>query len=80
MLKWFQLYLSGWQQLVNGARSFSSCANITCGVPQGSLLGHVLFLIYVNDMSGVINNKRLIHVYTNDSAILEADTDIYVYC
>ena len=71
IVKWFQSYLSGRQQLVDVAGTFSSCENITCGVPQGSILGPLLFLIYVNDMSGVIGNKLLL--YADDSAILVAD-------
>ena len=66
--------LSGRRQLVDVAGTFSSCENITCGVPQGSILGPLLFLIYVNDMSGVIGNKLLL--YADDSAILVADNDI----
>ena len=74
IVKWFQSYLSGRQQLDDVAGTFSSCENITCGVPQGSILGPFLFLIYVNDMSGVIGNKFLL--YADDSAILVADKDI----
>ena len=66
--------MPGRQQLVDVARTFSSCENITRGVPQGSVLGPLLFLIYVNDMSGVIGNKLLL--YADDSEILVADTDI----
>ena len=54
IVKWFQYYLSGRQQLVDVVGTFSSCENIICGVPQGSILRSLLFLIYVNDMSGVI--------------------------
>ena len=59
IVKWFQSYLSGRQQLVDVAGTFSSCANIAFGVPQGSILGPLLFLIYVIGMPGVIGNKSL---------------------
>ena len=74
IVKWFQSYLSGRQQLVDVAGTFSSCEKNSCGVPQGSILGPLLFLIYVKDMSGVIGNKLLL--YLDDSAILVADKDI----
>ena len=65
---WFKSYLSCRQQLVDISGKFSKPSPITCGVPQGSILGPLLFLIYVNDMSAVIDNKLLL--YADDSAIL----------
>ena len=56
IIRWFHSYLSDRQQLVDVSGTFSSCAGIRCGVPQGSILGPLLFLIHVNDMSGAINN------------------------
>ena len=64
----FQSYLSDRQQLVDVSGTLSSHANISCGVPQGSILGPLLFLIYVNDMSGAVCNKLLL--YADDSAIV----------
>ena len=67
-IRWFSSYLSDRRQLVEISCTLSSSANITCGVPQGSILGPLLFLIYVNDMSAVVKNKLLL--YADDSAIL----------
>lgn len=74
IIRWFHSYLSDRQQLVDVSGTSSSCVGIRCGVPQGSILGPRLFLIYVNDMSGAINNKLLL--YADDSAILVADKQI----
>ena len=51
--------------------TLSSHANIPCGVPKGSILGPLLILIHVNDMSSAVSNKILL--YADDSAILVAD-------
>ena len=74
MLRWFKSYLSDRRQLVDVSGTFSSTANISCGVPQGSILGPLLFLVYVNDMSAVVQNKLLL--YADDSAILVSGKDI----
>ena len=49
-VKWFQSYLSNRKFMVNLENSFSEVSSISCGVPQGSILGPLLFLIYVKDM------------------------------
>ena len=53
ILRWFRSYLSDGRQLVDVSGTYSSTSPITCGVPQGSILGPLLFLIYVNDISAV---------------------------
>ena len=70
---WLSSYLSNRMQLVENAGVLSSSAPIKCGVPQGSILGPLLFLIYVNDMSAVVRNKLLL--YADDSAILVSGKD-----
>ena len=48
--KWFEIHLSKRMFNVQVEKYFSDKALISCGVPQGSILGPLLFLPYVNDM------------------------------
>ena len=49
-LKWFESYLSNREQQCMVSGQISPPKNISCGIPQGSILGPLLFLLYINDM------------------------------
>ena len=51
ILNWFKSYLSNRKQYVNWQGSNSEIETVSCGVPQGSILGPLLFILYVNDLS-----------------------------
>ena len=72
-LDWFRNYLSNRKQYVSINGTSSNHLPISCGVPQGSILGPLLFLIYINDLPNASNATTILFaddtnaIYTADS-------------
>ena len=67
---WFKSYLSCRNQFIQVNDTYSYSSPITCVVPQGSILGPLLFLCYVYDMEISISPECKLLLYADDSAIL----------
>ena len=70
---WFGSYLSGRTQCVEVDGVRSSFRDVSCGVPQGSILGPLLFLAYINDMHRSVNCQ--LALYADDSALIFSHKD-----
>jgi len=73
MLGWFSNYLKNRQQRVVIEGQCSNFSDIKAGVPQGSVLGPLLFLLYINDVTHVIQNCQ-IRLFADDTCLfIEVD-------
>lgn len=73
---WFRSYLTGRKQLVElehrKGKVRSGVLELSAGVPQGSILGPLLFIIFLNDISNIVSNidQQLIINYADDTNLL----------
>jgi Reverse transcriptase (RNA-dependent DNA polymerase) len=67
-LKWFESYLEGRCQRVLYNKNYSDEQEITLGVPQGSTLGPLLFILYINDIVSTIQHCT-INLFADDTLI-----------
>ena len=69
-LRWIRSYLSNRVQMVDINGTLSGVKEMRWGVPQGSILGPLLFLLYVNDFKAAISPTCNLFLYADDSALL----------
>ncbi len=75
LLKWFESYLTDRKQYVFLNGVCSDTLLMTCGVPQGSVLGPLLFLLYINDLPS-ISDKLKFFLFADDTNIYYESDDL----
>ena len=75
--KWFQSYLSNRKQYVTYNGICSSTKDVKCGVPQGSILGPMLFLMYINDLCSICKYTTPI-LFADDTNLFSSGKDLKV--
>ena len=76
-LEWFKNYLDNRKQIVKFKNCLSKKETITCEVPQGSVLGPLLFLIYMNDIHKSSEMLSFI-LFADDTNIFYSHKDIKI--
>ena len=74
VLQWFKSYLSGRYQCTKVNGKVSKFMELCSGVPQGSILGPILFSIYINDITNACNLSKPF-LFADDGALLFEDVD-----
>jgi hypothetical protein len=83
---WFESYLSDRYQrvLITGVNSTvnhsSTWGKVESEVPQGSILSPLLFLLYINDLSKIINDKVIPILFADDTSLLVASSSYRALC
>ena len=74
-LKLFQSYLDCRKQAIYCNENYSLLKSIYKGVPQGSILGPILFLVYINDIVNASTKLKFV-IYADDTTLLLKDKNV----
>ena len=76
MIRWFDSYLKDRSQVTKVSNCLPDPGNLSCGVPQGSIDGPLLFIMYIKSLPDALEGYNT-YLYVDDTAILTTGKDIH---
>ena len=75
-LKLMRSYLMGRKQRVKSGNHYSEYLDVICGIPQGSTLGPLLFILYINDLPFLANLSTIL--FADDTCVISSNSDLSI--
>ena len=73
LIEWIKSFLSNRSQCVKINQKLSNSRAVLSGIPQGSVLGPLLFVIYINDLPKLCNNMCDIYLFADDAKLYKCN-------